>query len=90
VFSIDVERCDRCGGGVRIIACIEEPEVIEKILRHLGLDGGSSGGAMARAPPAEAGLIDREARIQCRDAGGGPGRGRGRRKRTLQAPQPRP
>jgi len=43
---------------VRIIACIDEPEVIEKILRHLGLDGGSSGGAMARAPPTEAGLID--------------------------------
>lgn len=53
-----VERCDRCGGEVRIIACIEDPEVTEKILRHLGLDGGSSGGAMAPAPPAEAGLID--------------------------------
>ena len=58
VFSIDVERCDRCGGGVRISACIEDAQVIEKILRHLGLDGGSSAGAMARAPPAEAGLVD--------------------------------
>jgi len=58
VFSIDVERCDRCGGGVRIIACIEDAAVIEKILRHLGLDGGSSAGAMARAPPAQAGLVD--------------------------------
>jgi hypothetical protein len=58
VFSIDVERCDRCGGGVRIIACIEDAQVIEKILRHLGLDGGSSAGAMARAPPAQARLVD--------------------------------
>jgi len=52
VFSIDVARCERCGRAVRIIACIEDPQVIEKILRHLGLDGGSGGGAMVRAPPA--------------------------------------
>ena len=49
VYSIDVERCDRCGGGVRIIACIEDAQVIEKIRRHLGLEGGSgaSDGACA-------------------------------------------
>ena len=58
VFSIDAERCDHCGGAARIIACIEDPEVIDKILRHLGLEGGSGGGAMARAPPAGMGLID--------------------------------
>jgi hypothetical protein len=32
VFGIDIETCLACGGAVRIIACIEEPEVIEKIL----------------------------------------------------------
>ena len=37
VFAIDVEECAQCGGRVRIIAAIEDPEVIEKILRHLGL-----------------------------------------------------
>jgi len=58
VFSIDVERCDRCGGAARIIACVEDPEVIEKILRHLGLDGDSGVEAMACAPPAGVGLID--------------------------------
>jgi hypothetical protein len=34
VFNIDIETC-KSGGHVKIIACIEEPAVIEKILRHL-------------------------------------------------------
>jgi hypothetical protein len=35
VFRIDIETCDHCGGAVKIIACIEDPAVIEKILTHL-------------------------------------------------------
>jgi hypothetical protein len=35
VFHIDIETCRQCGGTVRIIACIEEPVVIKKILAHL-------------------------------------------------------
>ncbi len=35
VFGIDVEGCPVCGGAMRIIACIEDPDVIEKILSHL-------------------------------------------------------
>jgi hypothetical protein len=31
-FGIDIETCPACGGAVRIIACIEDPVVIEKIL----------------------------------------------------------
>jgi hypothetical protein len=58
VFAIDVEKCDRCRGAVRIIACIEDPQVIEQILRHLGLGGALSGEALQRAPPATAGLFD--------------------------------
>ena len=34
VFGIDIEICPACGGAVRIIACIEDPDVIEKILVH--------------------------------------------------------
>jgi len=37
VFDLDVERCGQCGGKMRIIAAIEEPAVIERILTHLGL-----------------------------------------------------
>lgn len=36
VFDFDVERCV-CGGKLKIIAAIEEPAVIERILTNLGL-----------------------------------------------------
>jgi hypothetical protein len=35
VFNIDIETCPACGGAVRIIACIEDPVVIQQILDHL-------------------------------------------------------
>jgi hypothetical protein len=35
VFNIDIETCPECGGAVKIIACIEDPVVIKKILNHL-------------------------------------------------------
>ena len=35
VFRLDVETCSACGGSVRVIARIEDPAVIEKILAHL-------------------------------------------------------
>jgi hypothetical protein len=34
VFGIDIGTCAACGGAMRIIACIEDPAVIEKILTH--------------------------------------------------------
>jgi len=34
-FNIDIETCESCGGTVKIIACIEGPLVIKKILTHL-------------------------------------------------------
>ena len=37
VFDIDVEHCPHCGGKLKIIAAIEEPGVIAKILAHPGL-----------------------------------------------------
>lgn len=35
VFNIDVQTCARCGGPVKVIACIEDQAVIDKILAHL-------------------------------------------------------
>ncbi len=35
VFGIDIKTCPGCGGALRIIACIEDPVVIDKILNHL-------------------------------------------------------
>jgi hypothetical protein len=36
IFGIGIETCPACGGALRIIACIEDPAVIKKILTHLG------------------------------------------------------
>jgi hypothetical protein len=62
VFNIDVETCDKCGGDVRIIASIEDPAVIQKILAHL--DNTASSAATALLPDCRAspslplGLLD--------------------------------
>ena len=55
VFNIDIETCRECGGAVRIIACIDDPVVIEKILTHLDEKGAST---EACRPPPQAGLFD--------------------------------
>ncbi len=60
VFGIDVETCRACGGALEIIACIEDPVVIEKILSHLDQKAASAQPCRSppsRAPP-QAGLFD--------------------------------
>jgi hypothetical protein len=34
VFGIEIEQCAGCGGRLRVIASIEEPGLIERILAH--------------------------------------------------------
>jgi len=34
-FDIDIKVCYWCGGAVKVIACIEDSDVINKILNHL-------------------------------------------------------
>ena len=54
VFNIDIETCERCAGRVKIIACIEDPVVIARILVHLHGKAPSIGTAVlpeGRAPP---------------------------------------
>ena len=40
VFDIDLEHCPRCGGPLKIIAAIEHPYVIAKILAQLACSPG--------------------------------------------------
>ena len=47
-----------CGGLVKVIASIEDPDVIEKVLRHLGLGESAAGEAWPRGPPQSLGLFD--------------------------------
>ena len=50
VFHIDIEHCGVCGGTLHVIACIETPELIKKILTHLAAR--ETGGIHhPRAPP---------------------------------------
>ena len=51
VVGVDVLKCSRCQGQMRVIACIEEPDVAKKILVHLGLPSESLPTARAQAPP---------------------------------------
>ncbi|MGI8843407.1 MAG: transposase [Gemmatimonadaceae bacterium] len=52
VFAIDIESCRQCGGRLRVIASIETPSVIARILEHLGRDAESYHPAHpSRAPP---------------------------------------
>jgi hypothetical protein len=52
VFAVEIETCRRCGGRLRVIASIEAPPVIARILEHLGGDIESVDPAHpSRAPP---------------------------------------
>ena len=76
VFNIDIEVCDHCGGQVKVIpktlaalagqafASIEDPEVIEQILKHLKQKAAKADTAKhrelppERAPPLNPGLFE--------------------------------
>jgi hypothetical protein len=54
VFNIDIEVCSRCGGSVRVIACIENQDVIDRILAHLERKEQNTPALPHRAPPTRA------------------------------------
>jgi len=54
VFGVEIEQCVRCGGRLKVIASIEEPELIERILAHRrerGEEAAPMAALGARAPP---------------------------------------
>lgn len=50
-FGIDVMACEECGGRMKLLALIEDREVIKKILDHLGLPTEPPKPRPARPPP---------------------------------------
>ncbi len=54
VFNIDIEVCGRCGGAVRVIACIENQETIDRILAYLRRKEPETSTVPHLAPPARA------------------------------------
>ena len=60
VLGINIESCPACSGAMRIIACIEDLCVIEKILTYLDAKAPEFEGTRrppCRAPP-QRGLFD--------------------------------
>ena len=52
-MGLDVVTCPRCGGRLRLIAVIDDPAVVQRVLRHLGLPTEIPEARPARAPPIE-------------------------------------
>ncbi len=50
-LDLDVLWCPGCGGRMKVIACIDEPGVVEKVLRAMGLWREVPLVAPARSPP---------------------------------------
>jgi hypothetical protein len=57
-FGFDVLLCPRCQGRLELIALIEDPRVIRRILNHLGLPTEVPAARPARSPPLPLGLSD--------------------------------
>ena len=51
VFGIDIETCPLCGGALQIIACIDDPAVIQKILTHIDSKNTSTAKTLPPNPP---------------------------------------
>ena len=53
LVKIDILTCEHCGGAVKVIASIEDPVVIKKILDHLAQAEAATpvSRPFARAPP---------------------------------------
>jgi hypothetical protein len=54
IHLVEIEQCVRCGGRLEVLASIEEPERIERILAHRrerGDEEAPTASLGARAPP---------------------------------------
>jgi len=54
VFNIDIAVCGRCGGSARVIACIEDQDIIDRILAHLESKEQNTPALPHLAPPTRA------------------------------------
>jgi len=51
VFGVEIFTCPNCGGARRLLAAIQDPDSIERVLRAMGLPFDVPELAVARAPP---------------------------------------
>jgi hypothetical protein len=62
IYEVDPLACPRCGGTMRIVACITQAGVIDQILTHLRTRAASGARPGARSPPSTAAAVARGAR----------------------------
>ena len=55
-FGVDALLCETCGGRMELVAAIQEPEVIHKILDPLGLSARPAPAAPPWRPPRQPSL----------------------------------
>jgi len=53
-FDLDVLACPRCGGRLRLLATIDDPQVVLRLLAHLGLPTDPLRPDPAEPPPGHA------------------------------------
>ena len=63
VYGVDPLLCTRCGGRMRIISFITDSEVVEHILRHVGLWGERGARGPPRGPPVSRDRVPGERRV---------------------------
>tara|TARA_R110002094_G_scaffold154604_3_gene141876 strand:+ start:526 stop:717 length:192 start_codon:yes stop_codon:yes gene_type:complete len=51
VFGLEILTCPNCGGARRLLAAIQDPDAIQRVLRAMGLPFDAPELAVARAPP---------------------------------------
>ena len=51
VFDIDIQICSKCGGQIKIIAAIQNQQVIKRIFPHLGENSKVPELSPPRGPP---------------------------------------
>ena len=50
-FAIDVEKCPKCEGRMKLVALVQDHKSVARLLRHLGEPNEPPARAPARAPP---------------------------------------
>ena len=63
-FGYDVMACLKCGGRMKLLAMIDKPDAIARILTHLGLPTEPPRALPARAPPEQLELAEIEVPFQ--------------------------
>ena len=58
VFAVDVMACSRCDGPMKVIAFLEESNVVQGILTHRGLPAEPLPAVNAQAPPVTVELFE--------------------------------